>query len=103
VDALKAQTGPPHPESPVAEALRTQDSFTRDQVAWLMAEAMRWGYELRVDEENVAWPADAYFIAGELFRDLDRKAYREALDARARLPRPGDFKGMGAAPLRAVA
>jgi hypothetical protein len=82
--------------SPVAEALRTCETFTRDQVAWLMAEAMRWGYEQRVDEENEAWPEASYFVAGELIRDLDRKAYREACDAAARLPRPGDFRGVQA-------
>jgi hypothetical protein len=87
---------PPSSEPAVSHALRTSETFTRDQVAWLMAEAMRWGYERRVDEENAAWPADSYFVAGELFRDLDRKAYREACDAAARLPRPGDFKGVQA-------
>jgi hypothetical protein len=104
-DAMDTRDHLPCPESPVAAALRSCESFTRDQVAWLMAEAMRWGYERRVDEENDAWPPDAYFIAGELFRDLDRKAYRDAHDAAALLPRPGDFKGTQAeAPaLRVVA
>jgi hypothetical protein len=26
--------------------------FTRDQVAWLMAQAQRWGYEAKTDEVN---------------------------------------------------
>ncbi len=102
---MNASDDPPSSEHPVAHALRTQDMFTRDQVAWLMAEAMRWGYERRVDEENAPWPADTYFVAGDLFRDLDRKAYREARDTAARLPRPDDFKGMQAEapPLRVAA
>lgn len=100
---MNTRTEPIGLEHPVTHALHTQESFSREQVAWLMAEAMRWGYERRVDEENEAWPADSYFIAGDLFRDLDRRAYREARDATARLPRASDFKGASVASLRAVA
>jgi hypothetical protein len=81
--------------SAVADALNRNTSFDRAQVAWLMNEAYRWGYEARVDEENVAYPPASIFIAGEHFRDLDRQRYRAECDAAARLPRPGDFKGVG--------
>lgn len=76
-----------------AHALGTQQTFTREQVAWLMAQAMRWGYENRINDEETAWPPDDYFIAGELIRDLDRKKRRDEWYASARLPRRGDFQG----------
>lgn len=41
--------------------------FTGSQVAVLIASAIRWGYESRVDEENARWPADPWLlVAGEL-------------------------------------
>lgn len=83
----------PSPLNRAVEALHTQDVFDRAQLAWLMSEAFRWGYEARQDEENAAWPPASYFIAGEHLRDLDRKAYRDACDQASRLPRPGDLKG----------
>jgi hypothetical protein len=99
---------PPHavpgPNDPVAEALRTQETFDRAQVAWLMSEAMRWGYELRdaedrgwlsgynarVAEENQAWPPAKAFTLGRWY---DQSVERAKADATARLPRPTDFKG----------
>lgn len=84
----------------VAEALRTQHTFTRDQVAWLMATAMRWGYENRVAEENAAWPAPKIFTLGRWF---DQATERAKADAAARLPRPGDFRGRDASSRRAAA
>ena len=80
-------------DSPIADALRTQETFTRAQVAWLMSAAMRWGYEVHVDEENRTWPPVDIFFAGELISALDRKAARAESDAAARLPRPSDFPG----------
>lgn len=79
---------------PVVTALRTQETFDRAQVAWLMAQAMRWGYEARVDEENAAWPeTELVFNAGETVKAIDRKQLRNAIDAAATLPRPGDYHG----------
>ncbi len=49
-------TPPPAPEQRAAEALATASSFDRAQLAWLMAQAYRWGYEARVDEENDTRP-----------------------------------------------
>lgn len=78
----------------VAEALGTQETFDRVQVAWLMSQAMRWGYESRVDEENSVWPdTTLVFNAGETIRAIDRRRLREALDAEARLPRAGGYRG----------
>lgn len=79
---------------PVVTALREQETFDRAQLAWLMNEAYRWGYEARVDEENSAYPPPSVFASGQHFRELDRKNYRDECDAAARLPRPGDFKGV---------
>jgi hypothetical protein len=103
-----AQDDDPGQTNRVAEKLLTLTTFDRTQVAWLMAQAFRCGYELRdeedrgfqagynarVAEENAAYPPAAYFIAKEHFYDLDRMAYREECDAPARLPRPGDFRGV---------
>lgn len=77
-----------------AEALRTQQTFTRDQVAWLMAQAMRWGYEHRVDEENAVWPdTELIFSAGDTIKAIEREQTRRAFDAASRLPSPGDYRG----------
>ena len=86
--------------SPIEHALRTQQTFTREQVAWLMAEAMRWGYETRVDEENASYPPQRVFTLGKWF---DQATERRKADASAHLSRPGDFKGAEAAPLRVAA
>ncbi len=91
---LYTQTPQSDPGS-VAEALLRQQTFTRAQVAWLMAQAMRWGYENRVNEENAAYPPAPYFIAGKFITGEERQTRREAWYASARLPRPGDFKGVG--------
>lgn len=107
---------PPHeatgPNHPVAEALRTQDTFDRAQVAWLMSQAIRWGYDLgyedgQRDEQALATVAAEYanthpFSARETVASLNRRRYREQCDAAARLPRPGDFRGRGT-PHRAAA
>lgn len=74
----------------VAEALRIRESFTREQVAWLMATAMRWGYELRVDEENAAYPPLPVFQLGRWY---DQAEQRLKVDAEARLPRLNDHSG----------
>jgi hypothetical protein len=85
---------------PAAEALLTQETFTRDQVARLMAHAMRWGYENRVAEENAAWPPAKVFTLGRWYEQADERA---KADAAARLPRPEDFPGRGHPPLRVAA
>jgi hypothetical protein len=74
----------------VAQALRTLQTFTREQVAWLMSTAMRWGYELRVDEENAAYPPTPVFQLGRWF---DQAEQRQKADADAKLPRLGDHPG----------
>lgn len=65
--------------------------FTRDQVAWLMGTAQRWGYEARVDEENASYPPPPVRVLGQWY---DQARAREEADAAARLPRPNDFKGL---------
>jgi hypothetical protein len=84
----------------VAEALRTQETFTRDQVAWIAAQFFRWGYERHRDEENENWPPAAAFVLGRWF---DQAVEREKADAAARLPRPTDFRGRGMPDTRAAA
>lgn len=74
----------------VVSALRTSESFSRAQVAWLMRTAWRWGYETRVDEENNSWPPPKVFNLGKWF---DQAAVRQHADAVARLSRPGDHRG----------
>ena len=96
----------------VAEALRSLQSFTPEQVMWLMRTAMRWGYELRdsedrgywagywarVAEENSAWPDDTVlFQHRDVVRAANQRAYRAECDQAASLPRPGDHRG-GAVP-----
>lgn len=71
-------------------------TFTRDQVAYLMGTAQRWGYEAREAEENAEWLADreiATFDAQGTIRWIDQVDYRRRCDEAARLPRPNDFKG----------
>jgi hypothetical protein len=61
--------------------------FTRDEVAELIATAVRWGYEARVDEENATYPpadAELAFNAGEHIRAVARIRYREECDAAVR-------------------
>lgn len=98
----------------VAEALRTQATFTRAQVASLMAAAMRWGYELRDDEdrgyqagyrtrvaeENATYPPPLSFTFGRWY---DQAVERQKADAAAGLPRPHDFPGRSQPALRAAA
>lgn len=92
----------------VADALRTLETFTRDQVAWLMAQAQRWGYEARdaedrgfwagyqarVAEENAAWPDDTVlFRHHDVVVGINQRAYRAECDRAARVPRIGDHAG----------
>lgn len=74
----------------VVTALRDNTTFDRAQLAWLMAEAYRWGYEARVDEENGAWPPPKVFNLGKWF---DQATERQRADNAARLPRPSDHRG----------
>jgi hypothetical protein len=82
--------------------------FTREQVAWLMAQAQRWGYEARdaedrgfwagywtrVSEENAAWPDDTVlFRHRDVVRGISQHAYRSECDQAAHLPRLGDHPG----------
>ena len=84
-------TGDQHP---VAAALRAQEWFNRAQVAWLMSQAMRWGYESRVDEENANWPDTTLRFNGtDTINAADRTRLRDEIDASARLARPGDHCG----------
>jgi hypothetical protein len=78
----------------VIAALRDPNAtFSRDQVARLLATAYRYGYEARVDEEERAYPPPPVRILG---RWVDQVDYRRRFDAAARLPRPGDFQGRAA-------
>lgn len=88
----------------IAHALRTQQTFTRAQVASLIAAGMRWGsesrdeedrgfwagYWARVAEENEAGPAPKVFTLGRWY---EQSVERERADAAARLSRPNDFPG----------
>jgi hypothetical protein len=97
-------------ESPVAEALRTNESFTRDQVAWLMSQAFRWGsehampigygqgyadgYQLCQQEWNTAAAEQVgTFSQKDTTEGLAHKWLREQSDLRARTPRDGDHLG----------
>ena len=94
--------------SDVAEALRTLETFTRKQVAWLMAQAQRWGYEARDAEDRGFWAGYWARVAEEnstrpddtvLFRHRDvvvgisQRAYRTECDRAAGLHRVGDHPG----------
>jgi hypothetical protein len=83
-------------------ALRDEETFDRAQLAWLMAQAMRWGYDLgyergQRDELGLATVAAAYahtgsFTAENTAREVKKAAYRRECDAAAKLPRPGDYR-----------
>ena len=92
------------PTTTTAEALADQQSFTRAQVAWLMSQAYRWGYEQhdaetcdchaeywaqRVAEEEEKYPAPKVFTLGRWYDQATRRAQH---DQEARKPRPGDFQ-----------
>lgn len=79
-------------------------AFTRGQVALLMAEAFRWGYEhhdtetcdchseywaQRTAEEEATYPPAKVHILGKWY---DQAARRQQADADARNPRPGDYQ-----------
>lgn len=103
------RVGQPGCNSPIAAALRTQETFTREQVAWLMSNAMRWGYELRDSEaeddywagwkaheaDEIARAAAALndFTAKHVSDGLSRKWLREQYDEMVRRPRPNDHPG----------
>jgi hypothetical protein len=90
----------------VAAALRGQGTFNRAQLAWLMAAAQRWGYDVgyeegRRDELALASIAAAYAYDGSSFdarvteRGNRQRALRQESDAAASLPRPGDYRPAG--------
>jgi hypothetical protein len=59
--------------------------FTRDEVGWLMAQALRWGHESLADDQNAGWPdTTLVFNAGETIRAIERKRYRDECDAAVR-------------------
>jgi hypothetical protein len=69
-------------------------TFTRDQVAYLMGTAQRWGYEAREAEERDEWTAlQARPSVQVMGRWYDQAAYRAKADAVARLDRVSDFQG----------
>lgn len=78
------------PRTSVSAALLTQSTFTREQVAWLMAQAMRWGYENREAEENAAYPPEPVFTLGKWF---DQATERARAEAGAKLRRPVAYRG----------
>lgn len=105
-----ADIGPP---TNAVEALATQQSFDRIQLAWLMSQAMRWGTELGREEgyesgyaagwqacaEEVDQAARAVvhnFNHRDVADGLARRWLREQYDAMLRTPRPGDFPGRDA-------
>jgi hypothetical protein len=68
--------------------------FTRDQVAYLMGTAQRWGYEAREAEERDEWTAlQARPQVKVMGRWYDQATERAKHDAAASLPRLGDFRG----------
>jgi hypothetical protein len=83
---------PPRQKAPetVTNALLHQQTFDRAQVAWLMAQAYRWGYEARIDQENRNWPPATVFNLGRWY---EQPFERQKADAAAPLSRPGDHKG----------
>lgn len=103
------RTGERHSANAVADALRTHETFTRGQVAWLMSAAFRWGYELRTDQARDDYTAGwndhetderlraeaalASFTAKDVSDGLARKWLREQRDLADRTPRPGDHPG----------
>lgn len=65
--------------------------FTRDQVAWLMGTAQRWGYETRELEENEEYARrEPVTVLGRWY---DQAEYRAQADAAARLARTTDYHG----------
>jgi hypothetical protein len=65
--------------------------FTRDQVAYLMAAAQRWGYEARLAEENEQFlAAEPISLLGTWY---DQAQYRKECDRVASLPRINDYQG----------
>jgi hypothetical protein len=100
-DSSTQRDTPPEPDGDrVAEALRTVETFTRDQAIWLFQLGLRWGYETRVDEENNAYPPPKVFTLGRWY---DQATERAKADAAARLPRTGDYRGRDTQPMRAAA
>lgn len=85
----------------VADALRTQQTFDRAQVAWLMSAAQQWGYDVgyedgQRDELALACVAATYAYTGSFAgtaREIGKRDRRQEADATARLPRVGDHQG----------
>jgi hypothetical protein len=101
---------PASPRLSVAEALRTLDTFTREQAAWIVAQVQRWSYEVGRDDGHAAGFADGYarcesewnraasealnaFTERDIRSAEARQWLREQADAAARLSRPGDYRG----------
>lgn len=96
--------------SPMEHALLNQAMFTRDQVAWLMSQATRWGREAGEETGYRAGRVDGYrlceqewneaartqvadFNAADVSKGLARKWLRKQSDTMLRNPRPGDYHG----------
>ncbi|WP_157410837.1 hypothetical protein [Actinoplanes rectilineatus] len=87
----------------VAAALLTQETFNRDQVAWLTRIFMGWGYDLgyedgQRDEHALANIAAMYtytgsFSAEATMRGVKKLNRRQAADAASRIPRIGAYTG----------
>ena len=85
---------------PVVAALRDRETFDRTQIAWLMSQAMRWGYDLgyedgQRDELALAGVAADYAYTGSFnaevtAREARKRAYRDECDQAARVPRTID-------------
>ncbi len=93
-----------------ADAVRHQQTFDREQVAWLMSQAQRWGYDNGWDEGHLdgfiagyqlceaEWNAEAASrISAHTEQDAREGAARDWLaeqaDLAARLPRITDRRG----------
>lgn len=97
-------------QTPLEAALGAAETFTRSQVAWLMAQAMRWGREMGEEIGFSCGYADGYdacltewnasaaavvnsFTAKDVAEGLAKKWLREQYNAMARTPRIGDHHG----------
>ena len=94
-------------DTPLARALRRQESFTREQLAWCIAQAFRSGYECRdeedrgfhagylarVAEENATYPPEPLLNAQNVVTGISQRERRRQFDRIARVPRIGDHLG----------
>lgn len=72
-----------------AEALRHQQTFDRQQVAWLMSQAQRWGYDVGFDEGHLEGFISGYQLCedewnAEAEARLNSFTDRDARDGAAR-------------------